>query len=176
VESVSKNIQAIISAEYMRDIFDCTVTGDPGQMPELTFSCSEERLVALQERVLGKTVLFTDWKEWTNDQIVKAYRSQYHVEEAFNQMKDTTHLSFRPLRHFTDTKIRVHAFYCVLVYTLAALLNKELEHMGHSVSINRMLDYVFVYTSQHREYLCSATVASLCVILIAKLGLGIIHL
>ena len=94
----------------------------------------------LQERVLGKTVLFTDRKEWSNEQIVSAYRSQYHVEDAFRQMKDTTHLSFRPLRHFTDDKIRVHAFYCVLAYTLAALLNKELKHMGHNLSINRMLD------------------------------------
>jgi len=139
-ESVSKNIQTILSAEYMRDIFDCTVTVEPGQTPELTFSCSDERLVALQERILGKTVLFTDRKEWSNEQIVSAYRSQYHVEDAFKQMKDTAHLSFRPLRHFTDDKIRVHAFYCVLAYTLAALLNKELKQMGHSVSINRMLD------------------------------------
>ena len=139
-ETVGKNIQTILSAEYMRDIFDCTVTGEPGQTPELTFSFSDERLAALQERVHGKTVLFTDRKEWTNEQIVSAYRSQYHVEEAFKQMKDTAHLSFRPLRHFTDDKIRVHAFYCVLAYTLASLLNKELKLMGHSVSINHMLD------------------------------------
>ena len=140
IESVGKNIQTILSAEYMRDIFDFDVTGEPGQVPELTFSCSGERLAALQERVLGKTVLFTDRKEWSNEQIVSAYRSQYHVEEAFKQMKDTAHLSFRPLRHFTDAKIRVHAFYCVLAYMLATLLNKELEQMGHVVSINRMLD------------------------------------
>ena len=140
VESVSKNIQNILSTEYMSDIFDCTVTGEPGQTPELTFFCSDERLAALQEQKLGKTVLFTDRKEWSNEQIVSAYRSQFHVEEAFKQMKDTAHLSFKPLRHFTDGKIRVHAFYCVLAYTLAALLSKELKQMGHNVSINRMLD------------------------------------
>jgi transposase len=139
-ESVSKNIQTILSPEYMRDIFDYTIADAPGQTPELTFSFSDERFAALQERVLGKTILFTDRNEWTNEQIVSAYRSQYHVEEAFKQMKDTSHLSFRPLRHFTDAKIRVHAFYCVLAYTLAALLNKELMQMGHDVSINRMLD------------------------------------
>jgi len=94
----------------MRDLFSCNVTGEPKQSPELTFSCCDERLAALQERVLGKTVLFTDRKRWSNEQIVSAYHSQYHVEEAFKQMKDTVFLSFRPLRHFTDDKTRVHAF------------------------------------------------------------------
>jgi transposase len=139
-ESVGKNIKAILSAEYMRDIFDTTVKDEPNQTPELEFSLNEERLVKLQERTLGKTILFTDRRGWSNEQIVSAYRSQYHVEEAFKQMKDTAHLSFRPLRHFTDANIRVHAFYCVLAYMLAALLNKELKQMGHDVSINRMLD------------------------------------
>ena len=94
----------------------------------------------MQERTLGKTVLFTDQREWSNEQIVSAYRSQYHVEEAFKQMKHPAHLSFWPLRHFNDANIRVHAFYCVLAFMLAALLNKELKQMGHDVSINRMLD------------------------------------
>jgi len=139
-ESVGKNIKAILSAEYMYDIFDCTVTSEPDQTPELEFSLNNERLAALKERSLGKTILFTDRREWSNEQIVTAYRSQYHVEEAFKQMKDTAHISFRPLRHFTDANIRVHAFYCVLAYMLAALLNRELKQMGHNVSINRMLD------------------------------------
>jgi transposase len=36
----------------------------------------------------------------SNEQIVKAYRSQYHVEDAFQQMKDTKYLSFRPMHHY----------------------------------------------------------------------------
>ena len=77
---------------------------------------------------------------WSNEQIVGAYRSQYHVEETFKQMKNTDYLTFRLVRHFTDANIRVHAFYCVLALTLTCLLNKELEQMGHTISIHRMLD------------------------------------
>ena len=76
----------------------------------------------------------------SNERIVSAYRSQYHVEEAFKQMKDTKYLSFRPIRHFTDAHIRVHAFYCVLGLMLTGLLNKELEQMGYKMSVHRMLD------------------------------------
>lgn len=158
VESVGKNTHGILSAEYMRDIFDFAVTGEPGQIPELTCFLNNERLAALQERLLGKTVLFTDREDWSNEQIVSAYRSQYHVEEAFKQMKDTKYLSFRPIRHFTDANIRVHTFYCVLAFMLTALLNKELEHMGHKISINRMLEkfqaaqqVVSVYASANKK-------------------------
>jgi transposase len=140
VESVTKNIQKILSAEYMKDIFDFTVTGESKQTPKISFSLNDEQWVELQERILGKTALFTDQSGWSNEQIVRAYRSQYHVEDAFRQMKDTKYLSFRPIRHFTDEHIRVHAFYCVLALTLTSLLNKELEYMGHKISVRRMLD------------------------------------
>ena len=140
VESVGKKILGILSPEHMRDIFDYTITGERGQTPELTFSLSDERLNMLQEHSLGKSVLFTDHSDWSNEQIVTAYRSQYHVEEAFKQMKDTKYLSFQPIRHFTDAHIRVHAFYCVLAFMLTSLLNKELEQMGYKMSIHRMLD------------------------------------
>jgi transposase len=140
VESVTKNILGILSAEYMKDIFDYTVTGEPGQIPAISHVLNDKRWDSLQERVLGKTILFTDHQGWPNEHIVRAYRSQYHVEEAFKQMKDTKYLSFRPTRHFTDENIRVHAFYCVLALTLTCLLNKELEQMGNKMSIRRMLD------------------------------------
>jgi transposase len=140
IESLTKKILGIISDEHMKDIFDYTVTGEPGQIPAISFALNDTRWNVLQERVLGKTILFTDHTEWTNEQIVSAYRSQYHVEEAFKLMKDTKYLSFRPMRHFTDKNIRVHAFYCVLALTLTCLLNKEVEQMGHKMSIRRMLD------------------------------------
>ena len=139
-ESLIKKIIGILSVEHMSDIFDFEVTEKPGQLPSVSFALNEDRWHLLQERVLGKTILFTDHSEWSMEQIVGAYRSQYHVEEAFKQMKDTKYLSFRPMRHFTDENIRVHAFYCVLALTLTCLLNKELEQMGSKMSIHRMLD------------------------------------
>lgn len=68
------------------------------------------------------------------------YRAQYHIEEAFKQMKNVDFLSFRPIYHWTDKKIKVHAFYCVLALTLCCLLNKELHDKGVDISINRMLE------------------------------------
>ncbi|MDR1085999.1 MAG: transposase [Deltaproteobacteria bacterium] len=76
----------------------------------------------MKNNYLGKTILFSNRNDWSNEQIVAAYRAQFHVEEDFKQMKNIKYLSFRPVRHFTDRTIRVHAFYCVLALTLCCLL------------------------------------------------------
>ena len=138
--SVEKNICSILSAEHMKDIFDWSIVDiEQDKTPGINFGLNKERFLQLQEEKLGRTVIFTDRHKWTNEQIVGAFRSQYHIEDAFKQMKDIKYLSFRPIYHFTDAHIRVHAFYCVLAMMLVSLLNKELEEMGYKMSINYML-------------------------------------
>ena len=140
VDSLNKNIARILSAEYMDEIFDISIDAGQDGIPTMEYFLNQDKLTELKEKKLGKTILFTDRHDWTNEQIVGAYRSQYHVEETFRQMKDEKYLSFRPIHHFTDTHIRVHAFYCVLALLLASLLNKEFAQMGEKMSIHHMLD------------------------------------
>ena len=42
--------------------------------------------------------------------------------------------------HWTDSKIQVHAFYCVLALLLTSLLQRELARQGEPLSINRILE------------------------------------
>ena len=76
----------------------------------------------------------------TDEQIVLAYRAQSHVEAAFRRLKDPRFLTFRPAFHWTDQKLRVHAFYCVLALTLLSLLRRQLAQKGIRVSIARMAE------------------------------------
>jgi len=94
----------------------------------------------MQEQRLGKTILFTDQNEWSDAQIVSGYRTQHHVEDAFRDLKDTEHLALRPQRHWTDQKIRVHVFYCVLALTLCSLLRRELHSKGIKRSLVAILE------------------------------------
>jgi transposase len=48
---------------------------------------------------------------------------QASVEAAFAHLKDPVHLALRPQRHWTDQKLHVHVFICVLGYLLATLLH-----------------------------------------------------
>lgn len=137
-EAVEKNLQDILSAQYMQDIFETTITEKEGHIL-LEFNFSMEKLESIKERYLGKTLLFTDNHDWSTGKIIAAYRSLHHVESAFKQMKDTNFLGFRPVYHWTDQKIKVHAFYCVLALRLCCLLKRILHENGITLSINKML-------------------------------------
>jgi transposase len=89
---------------------------------------------------LGKTILFTDNDTWTNEEIVAGYRAQNQIESAFRDMKNPHFLGWSPMFHWTDSKIRVHAFYCVLALTLTSLLQRALHQKGLDLSMARAME------------------------------------
>ncbi len=48
-------------------------------------------------------------------------------------------VSFAPIRHFTDHKIRVHLFTCVLALAIANLMRREATRAGLSLSVPALL-------------------------------------
>lgn len=138
LESVQKQIQSICSAQFVDRIVQTEVR-KVRQGLELTFRTGQAALDQLGRVQFGKTVLFTDNADWSEEQIVLAYRSQYHIEDAFKQMKNPHFLGWSPMFHWTDSKIQVHAFYCVLALLLTSLLQRTLARKGEPLSINRML-------------------------------------
>ena len=138
-ESVSKAVSNILKhREYMDDIFEYEIL-EKEEHIFLTFSDSEDKLNVIKEEQLGKTALFTDRSDMSDYEIISAYRSAWHVESSFKQMKDTEFLAVRPIFHWTDQRIAVHIFICVLAYRLCSLLRKELHRKGIECSINQYL-------------------------------------
>jgi len=139
VDSVKKQIHTICSAQFVEKILKAEVQQVRKGL-QLTFRIDQAALDRLCRLQFGKTILFTDNADWSEEQIVLAYRSQYHIEDAFKQMKNPHFLGWSPMFHWTDSKIQVHAFYCVLALLLTSLLQRELARKGASLSINRMLE------------------------------------
>jgi len=139
LDSVRKQTHSICSAQFVEKILKTEVHEDRTGL-QLTFGTDQAALDRLCRVQLGKTILFTDNADWPDEQIVLAYRSQSHVEDAFKQMKNPHFLGWSPMFHWTDSKIQVHAFYCVLALLLTSLLQRELAGKGEPLSINRMLE------------------------------------
>ena len=55
-------------------------------------------------------------------------------------MKDPSVVSFSPMFHWTDQKIRVHVFHCVLALVVARLMTREAKKIGLSMSVRELLD------------------------------------
>ncbi len=140
VESIKKNMDKILSIEYIKTLFHYEVRDGEDGIPVLEWRYNKEELDWLKEHELGKTVLFTDQSEWESEEIIKAYRSAWRLEHTFRQMKDADYLTVRPLFCWTDQKIRVHLFCCVMAVRLCYLLKKELAAQGIQIGINDMLE------------------------------------
>src|SRR5437588_1075414 len=136
---VQNQVRSIGSAQHLKSLLK-TAVREVRRGLELTFSTDQAALDRLCRRQLGKTILFTDNADWSDEEIVLAYRSQYHIEEAFKQMKDPHFLRWSPIHHWTDQKIHVHAFYCVLALLLSSVLHREVCKKGEELSLPRLLE------------------------------------
>jgi transposase len=138
VESAQKQVQAIVSGRHMTELIQAEVTQKDNRA-HLNYRVDQAAWQRLQRTLLGKSILFTDQDSWSDEEIVRAYRGQYHIEEAFKRMKNPHFVSWRPLHHWTDQKIRVHAFYCVLALMLSSLLRRSLAHKGIDLGVLQIL-------------------------------------
>lgn len=140
MQGTQNKINEILSARHMKDLFSVKLLLRDNQIPKLLWKFNINEWKKLKQTLLGKSLLFTDRTDWTDEQIVLAYRSQYHVESAFRNMKNTRCLSFRPINHWTDQKLRVHAFYCVLALLILSLIRRQLDLKGIRMSIPRIIE------------------------------------
>lgn len=137
-KSVQARIDKILTAEYMDKIFRTEINTRDG-LVHLDFSDDNVAFEKIRQE-FGKSVLFTDRHDFSNEEIIGAYRSSWRIEEAFKQLKNSDHLAVRPMFHWTDDKIRVHIFTCILAFRLCCLLKKELSAKGIDIGINQLLD------------------------------------
>lgn len=157
IEGTRKKVSGICRREYMSRIIKTNVFIKDGFV-RLTYHIDQNALTKLMNTVLGKNVLFTDNKDWTDEQIILAYRAQYSIEHAFREMKNPHYLGWDPRYHWTDQKIRVHAFYCVFALTLVSLIRKQLDSNGLSISaeslmknLNQIRETVSIYVQSKKK-------------------------
>jgi len=138
LEGTRNAVNSILKGRHMKDLFEVKLMLQD-TLPVLEYELREEAWDDLQRTLLGKTILFTDNHDWTDGEIVHAYRAQHHIEDAFRDMKDPDHIAMRPQFHWTDQKVQVHVFTCVLALMLLSLQRRELAAKGFTLSNRRML-------------------------------------
>jgi transposase len=106
----------------------------------VSFEVDEEKRQEVIRKYFGKKLLVTDRKDWTTQEIIAAYREQDSIEKIFRDSKNSDHFSLTPMYHWTDQKIRVHVFICLLALTLATLVHREVAFHSLDISKSRMLN------------------------------------
>lgn len=84
----------------------------------------------LKRASFGKNIIITDNKDWTTAEIVQASLDRWQIEDQFRLSNDDDLVNARPVRHWTDSKIRIHLFTCVAAMTYLRILENRLRNAG----------------------------------------------
>jgi transposase len=107
---------------------------------QLTFHIDDGALKQLWSQRLGRTVLLTNRLDWSADQVAAGYSGQQRIERVFRGLKDGQWLAWGPMYHWTDNKIRVHAFYCMLGVSLLQYVHRQSQSAWPGLTIEQLLE------------------------------------
>jgi transposase len=136
---VEAEIASILHPLWLSRVISTTLSGEKPTELRLVSRTKPKALSELHDELFGKRILFTDRDDWSIAEVVAGYRSQSGVEADFRQMKDAKMVSFSPMFHSTDQKIRVHVAHCVLALMTARPMAREAAHDGMHMSVRELL-------------------------------------
>jgi transposase len=139
-QAVEADIAAICKPRWVNQIITVTLTGDDPDTFRLSWRTNTRARQKLEHRLFGKRILFTNRDHWPVADVVAAYRSQSDAEFGFRQLKDPHVVAFSPMHHWTDSKIRVHVFTCILALAVAHLMRRHAHQAGLQMSVRELLD------------------------------------
>ena len=121
----------------------------------LQFDFDHQAFLQLLAHRLGRTVLLTNRRDWTAEQVVAGYSGQQRIETVFRGLKDGDWLGWGPMHHWTDNKIRIHAFYCMLGISLLQSIHKQSQAVWPGLSMEQLIEelsqiqqFVLLYPAQ----------------------------
>ena len=125
--ALTERINKILKRRWLKDVIE--VEHDLAART-LTHRTDPDAIEAVAQREWAKRIIFTGRHDWTDEQIIAAYRAQSKGENAFRQSKDREFVSYSPAFHWTDQKLKVHGFYCTLALMLVSLIERQISHAG----------------------------------------------
>jgi transposase len=136
---IRKKIAGWLAAPFLTELIRYQLEERDGAWHlQFDFDCrAYERLLAHR---LGRTVLLTNRMDWTAEQVVAGYDGQQHIEKVFRGLKDGDWLGWGPMYHWTDDKIRVHAFYCMLGISLLQYIHKQVQAVWPGLSTEQLIE------------------------------------
>lgn len=136
---INVRINKIINGDFGKEIFEIRNIGTD-VIEDIEFSVRYNVVEELCNKHYGKKVLITDQFLWETKEILEAYWDQNSIESIFKDSKNTQHFSIRPQFHWTDSKVRVHTFCCLIGLLLTSLLKKELADAGIKMENKKIID------------------------------------
>jgi len=121
-ETVRRRLTKLLDCQYIRRLIHYELEAEPTGGTRIRIWTDWHEYRRLLRSYFGFRVLATDRQDWTTAEIIEVHRSQSKAESAFRDLKDPAMIATHPQFHWTDQKLKVHAFICVMAYLLVRLL------------------------------------------------------
>lgn len=138
--AAQRQLDTMLSAQHLSQVLKVDYDPTREGSDRLHYQIDQQALEQLANELYGKRFLITDRNAWSDEQILLAYRGQSEVEEAFRQLKDDEHMAVRPQYHWTDQKICVHTFCCLLALLLGRIIEFEARQLQYTQGLSGLLD------------------------------------
>lgn len=139
-EDLKKKLEGIIKGQFIDEILKYEFIELKNEDYSFTYYIDSDSFDELKKNVLGRRILVTNRHEWTNEEIVLAYRGQAKVEYAFRTLKNPFHMAIRPQYHWTDQKIEVHILICIIGYLLTVASYSKARKVGYKQNIQNFME------------------------------------
>ncbi len=156
-KKIGSKIQRWLSGQFLTDVIHYDLQQRDGRW-HLQFDFNTAAWQHLLTRRLGRTVLLTNRMDWTAEQVAAGYSGQQSIERVFRGLKDGEWLGWGPMHHWTDRKIRIHAFYCMLGISLLQYVHKQAQVAWAGISVEQLLEelrqiqqFVLLYPAQGQK-------------------------
>ena len=138
-DQIRSKIQRWLSGQFLEELIRYQLESRDGHW-RLQFDFDTAAWQRLVDHRLGRTVLLTNRMDWTAEQVAMGYSGQQEIERVFRGLKDGDWLGWGPMYHWTDRKIRIHAFYCMLGISLLQHLHKHAQSAWSGISTEQLLE------------------------------------
>lgn len=135
IDKISEKCKSILNQKFLSNIFSYSIDNN-----KLIYSLNEEEKNKIIYKYFGKKLVITNKHELTTEEILSSYYEQDYIEKMFKQSKDIHFCNVRPIFHWTDQKIKVHIFICMLSLTLVGVLQKILNNANIRMSNDKILN------------------------------------
>jgi len=88
----------------------------------------------------GKNIIFSTRSDLTAPELIGITRDRNDVETIFRDMNNEDVTPMRPVYHWTDQKMLVHAFICVLGLLLVRVLQYKLKKENYKLPVEMLLE------------------------------------
>ena len=163
---IQAKISRWVSAPFVSELIQYQLQDEAGAR-RLQFQVDHAALQRLLTHRLGRTLLLTNRQDWTAEQVVHAYSGQQEIERVFRGLKEGDWLNWQPMYHWTDSKIRVHAFYCMLGLSLLHYVHRQARSFWPQITLEKLQDelqqiqqFILLYPPQGGGPCRTATVLS----------------